>query len=63
MTNRDTSRKLDRLSSGSIGKSIFPTFNVNVPMPKDTAVPGSYRKPVQQSASNSATSEPTAAAK
>jgi hypothetical protein len=23
-------------------KSIFPTFNVNVPMPSDTAVPGSY---------------------
>jgi hypothetical protein len=28
-------------------KSIFPTFAVDVPMPRDTAVPGSYVAPVQ----------------
>ncbi len=26
-------------------KSIFPAFAVNVPMPRDTAVPGSYTQP------------------
>jgi hypothetical protein len=31
-------------------ESIFPVFAVNVPMPKDTAVPGSYKKPAQQPA-------------
>jgi hypothetical protein len=64
MTNRDTSRKPDHLPAGSgMGKSIFPTFNVNVPMPSDTAVPGSYNKPAQQSPSGAAASKPAKAAK
>jgi hypothetical protein len=55
MTDRDTSRKPDSFSaSGNMGKSIFPTFNVNVPMPRDTAVPGSYNKPAQQSGTGAA---------
>ena len=63
MTDRDTSRKPDRLPAGSdMGKSIFPTFNVNVPMPSDTAVPGSYHKPAQQSSSDAAASKPAKAA-
>lgn len=34
MTNRDSSRNAERLLAGnSMGKSIFPTFDVNVPMP------------------------------
>jgi hypothetical protein len=37
--------------SYGLGESIFPTFNVNVPMPGDTAVPGSFNKPSQQSSS------------
>jgi hypothetical protein len=28
-------------------KSIFPLFDVGVPMPADTAIPGSYRAPVR----------------
>lgn len=46
MTTRNTSNEPDRFSAGSdMGKSIFPTFDINVPMPRDTAVPGSYKKP------------------
>jgi hypothetical protein len=26
-------------------KSIFPTFDINVPMPADTAIPGSFNPP------------------
>lgn len=64
MTNRDTSHKPDRLPPGSgMGKSIFPTFKVNVPMPSDTAVPGSYNKPAQQSSSGAAVSKPAKSAK
>lgn len=63
MTNRDSSRNAERLLAGnSMGKSIFPTFDVNVPMPGDTAVPGSYNQPVQQSSSSAAASKPTKAA-
>lgn len=29
-------------------RSIFPLFDVGVPMPPDTAVPGSYRPPGRQ---------------
>lgn len=29
--------------------SIFPLFDLGVPMPADTAVPGSYRAPVRPS--------------
>ena len=48
MTNRNTPIKPDRFpADNELGKSIFPTFNVNVPMPVDTAVPGSYHKPAQ----------------
>lgn len=28
-----------------LGKSIFPTFNINVPMPEGTAVPPSVQAP------------------
>jgi len=64
MTNRDMSGKPDRFPAGSdLGKSIFPTFDVNVPMPKDTAVPGSYNKPAQQSSTDAAASKPAKAAK
>jgi hypothetical protein len=50
MTDRDTSNKPAPLLQGSeFAKSIFPPFNINVPMPADTAVPGSYNKPAQQS--------------
>jgi hypothetical protein len=31
---------------------MFPAFNVNVPLPRDTALPGSYNKPAQQSSSS-----------
>jgi hypothetical protein len=63
MTNRDTPPKLGRLPAGSdLGKSIFPTFDVNVPMPGDTAVPGSYNKPAQQSSSGAAARKPAKAA-
>jgi len=63
MTERDMSDKPDRFPSGNdLGKSIFPTFDVNVPMPKDTAVPGSYNKPAQQSSSGAAASKPAKAA-
>ena len=58
MINRNISRKPDPFPTGSdTGKSIFPTFNVNVPMPRDTAVPGSYNKPPQHS-SDAETSKP-----
>jgi hypothetical protein len=50
MTELDAPRTPGRLPAGNgMGKSIFPTFDVNVPMPRDTAVPGSYKKPAQQS--------------
>jgi hypothetical protein len=63
MTNSSTPRKTSHFPGGiGIGKSIFPIFNINVPMPKDTAVPGSYNKPVQQSSSNIAASKPVKAA-
>jgi|HubBroStandDraft_1064217.scaffolds.fasta_scaffold98725_3 hypothetical protein len=63
MTNRDTPPKPDRFPADSdLGKSIFPTFDVNVPMPRDTAVPGSYNKPAQQSSSGAAASKPAKAA-
>ena len=63
MINRDMSGKSDRSPAGSNkGKSIFPTFNVNVPMPRDTAVPGSYNKPLQDS-SNATASKPAKSAK
>ena len=64
MTNRDAPRKPDRFPAGNdMGKSIFPTFDVNVPMPKDTAVPGSYNKPAQQSSSGAAAFTPAKAGK
>ena len=51
MTDRDLSRRPDHFPSGDTwGKSIFPTFNVNEPMPRHTAVPGSYNKPAQPAA-------------
>jgi hypothetical protein len=63
MTNRNTPSKPDRFpAGGGMGKSIFPTFNVNVPMPGDTAVPGSYNKPAQQSSSGATTPKPAKAA-
>lgn len=50
MINRNTSRRPDHSpATADAIKSIFPTFNVNVPMPRDTAVPGSYNKPPQHS--------------
>jgi hypothetical protein len=53
MTDRDTTGKPTPSSTAidDLLKSIFPTFNVNVPMPRDTAVPGSYGKPAQQGSS------------
>ena len=63
MTDHDTSPKPDRLpASGGLGKSIFPTFDVNVPMPRDTAVPGSYNKPARQSSSGAVAPKPAKAA-
>jgi hypothetical protein len=56
MTDRDTSVTPPRLPEFS--KSIFPTFNVNVPMPADTAIPGSYNKPAQQSSPASPAASP-----
>jgi len=60
MTERDKVHKPAPLPAGDefFFKSIFPTFNVNVPMPADTAVPGSYNKPAQQSPSGSGVSKP-----
>jgi len=59
MTDRDTSHKPASLpAGGEFAKSIFPTFNIHVPMPADTAVPGSYNKPTQQSSSATAASKP-----
>ena len=55
MSSYDTSQKPDRVPAGvGVGKSIFPTFDVNVPMPRDTAVPGSYNQPAQRSSSGPA---------
>lgn len=42
----------------AVGKSIFPTFDINVPMPKDTAVPGSYNKPTGPSSPAAPASKP-----
>ena len=59
MINRDTPVRRDRsITEKTLAKSIFPIFHVNVPMPRDTAVPGSYRKPVEQSSSGMEASEP-----
>ena len=64
MTNRDTPRETDRFPAGiGMGKSIFPTFDVNVPMPRDTAVPGSYDQPAPQSSTGAAASKSAKAAK
>jgi hypothetical protein len=58
MTTSDTSRKPDRSpAGGGMVKSIFPTFDVNVPMPRDTAIPGSYNQPPPQYSSDEAASE------
>jgi hypothetical protein len=63
MTDPDTSRNQPPLpGSGEFAKSIFPTFNVRVPMPADTAVPGSYNKPTQTSASPTPAPKPATAA-
>ncbi len=62
MTTRETSDRPDRDPAGlGMGKSIFPIFDVNVPMPKDTAIPGSYRKPAHPPA-DAQKSEPIKAA-
>ena len=59
MSDRDTVHQpVRRPSLGRLEKSIFPTFRVNVPMPSDTAVPGSY-KPEEQSSDNATTSAET----
>jgi hypothetical protein len=58
-----TPDKPDRLPSGRGVESIFPTFEVNVPMPRDTAVPGSFNKPAQQYSSDGAASRPSEAAR
>lgn len=45
MTDHATQRRPVRIrTSAARGQSIFPEFDVNVPMPPDTAVPGSYYK-------------------
>ncbi len=63
MTTRETSHRPDRDPADfGLGKSIFPFFDVNVPMPKDTAVPGSYRKPAQPLSADAHASKPTKAA-
>jgi hypothetical protein len=62
MTTPDTSSKPDRPARGGM-KSIFPPFNVNVPMPRDTAVPGSYNKPAQEYPSGETASKPAEAGK
>jgi hypothetical protein len=41
MTERDSLTKTEDFIP-DLAKSIFPAFAVNVPMPRDTAVPGSY---------------------
>jgi hypothetical protein len=48
-------------AKNGMGKSIFPTFHINVPMPKDTAVPGSYNKPAQHISSGTGTFKPVKA--
>jgi hypothetical protein len=54
MTERGSSRKpVGTRPSVDLGKSIFPTFEINVPMPSDTAVPGSYKNPGQQQQAHS----------
>jgi hypothetical protein len=59
MTELDAPRKSGRLpADNGMGRSIFPTFDVNVPMPSDTAVPGSYNKPAQQSPSGTDSAKP-----
>ena len=42
-----------------MAKSIFPAFAVNVPMPRDTAVPGSYsqQQPARPAQSSSTASD------
>ena len=55
MTDNDMLHKIDGFTP-DMTKSIFPAFAVNVPMPRDTAVPGSYTQtppPSEQSGSNS----------
>ena len=44
VTDRETSRQLAR--ELGLENSIFPWFDIGVPMPEDTAVPGSYGKSV-----------------
>lgn len=45
MTDRVPSRTPTHLPDDELpGKSIFPIFDINVPMPKDTAMPGSYNR-------------------
>lgn len=62
MSDQKTPRGADRFpGGGGVGKSIFPMFDVNVPMPSDTAVPGSYNKPARQVSSGAAASEPAEA--
>jgi hypothetical protein len=62
MTN--LSNKSTRPPAGNgMGKSIFPTFDVNVPMPADTAVPGSFNKSAQQSSSGATEPKPAKEAK
>ena len=54
MSDNDLSHRIERSTPDST-KSIFPAFAVNVPMPRDTAVPGSYTQPpapAEQSGSN-----------
>jgi hypothetical protein len=64
MTNTKTPNKSGHLPAGNgMGKSIFPTFNVNVPMPSDTAVPGSFNKPAEQSSSGATDPKPAKGAK
>ena len=59
MRDHDTSGKVETGPADSgPRRSIFPTFAVNVPMPRDTAVPGSYNKPAQQSSSAPVASKP-----
>jgi hypothetical protein len=57
MTEHDKSdERADRADTAR--HSIFPYFDVNVPMPAGTAVPGSYIKPPQQPASNTPAPKP-----
>ncbi len=50
-----------RIGGTGFGKSIFPLFNVNVPMPRDTPVPPEVivvRRPDAEAAGGSATKAP-----